>query len=81
MKTYKIYISMRAYWEDIIEIEDDQSVEDYLRSSKYELPEEPEEWDEFKIHWADLCDEHGKSEFDYMNEEFEKERKKNESSR
>ena len=50
MIKYKLKVSMRAVWLDEIELEDDQALDFYLRSKDYELPEEPDCWEDFKIH-------------------------------
>jgi hypothetical protein len=52
MIKYKLKVSMRAVWLDEIELEDDQALEFYLRSKDYELPEEPDWWEDFEIEKA-----------------------------
>ena len=55
IRKYKVRVSMRCYWKyDDIEFDDDEFVdlEHYLRSNEFELCEDPEEYDNFKINHA-----------------------------
>lgn len=51
MPKYEVHYQMLYKWTDIVEADSKEDAERLIRSDDYEIPEEPNDYEDFKINW------------------------------